>query len=182
MTLSREDIMTDCERTPVDIRIERCRESARLPGYARAGDAGMDLRAAVEMVIAPGQTVAVPTGIRVAIPVGYEIQIRPRSGLSLHTPLRIPNSPGTIDSGFRDEIQVILSNESRELRGEEMTQIHLLDTKGNCPGSYRVLAGDRIAQMVLARVETISWQAVESIHEEGGGEGRGGGFGHTGVK
>ncbi len=84
----------------VAIHIERCRAEASLPFYAHPGDAGMDLRAAENCVIEPGQTVAVPTGLRLAIPAGFEIQIRPRSGLSLHTPLRVPNSPGTIDSGF----------------------------------------------------------------------------------
>ena len=174
--------MTEHLQPPVDIRIECCRENARLPQYARPGDAGMDLRAAEELVIAPGQTIAVPTGIRVAIPEGYEIQIRPRSGLSLHTPLRIPNSPGTIDSGFRDEIHVIMSNESRDLPADTAEEIQTLDAKSNRPGSYRVRVGDRIAQMVLSRVDTISWRSVDSVHEEGGGENRGGGFGHTGVQ
>ena len=92
----------------VNVLIEICRPDAKLPDYAHPGDAGMDLRAAEDMTIAPGQTVAVPTGIKLAIPAGFEIQVRPRSGLSLHTPLRIPNSPGTIDAGFRDEVRVIL--------------------------------------------------------------------------
>lgn len=174
--------MTEHLHPPVDIRIECCRENAQLPQYARPGDAGMDLRAAAEMVIAPGQTVAVPTGIRVAIPVGYEIQIRPRSGLSLHTPLRISNSPGTIDSGFRDEIHVIIANESRDLPAAAAEEIQTLEAKGNRQGSYRVRVGDRIAQMVLSRVDIINWHSVDSVREVGGGENRGGGFGHTGVQ
>ena len=171
--------MTNQLQALVKIKIERCRENVQLPQYARPGDAGMDLRAAAELVIAPGQAAAVPTGIRVAIPVGFEIQIRPRSGLSLHTPLRIPNSPGTIDSGFRDEIHVIIANESRVLRENEADEIRNLDAKGNHPGSYRIQVGDRIAQMVISRVETVCWQTVDSVLEEG--ENRGGGFGHTGV-
>jgi len=163
----------------VAIHIERCRAEASLPFYAHPGDAGMDLRAAVNCVIEPGQTVAVPTGLRLAIPAGFEIQIRPRSGLSLHTPLRVPNSPGTIDSGFRDEVCVLLSNSGpsgSESAGEPWT----LDTKGNKPGAYRVRVGDRIAQMVLARVETIRWEETSSVREVGND--RGGGFGHSGIR
>ncbi len=140
----------------------------------------MDLRAAEETLVAPGQTVAVPTGIRVAIPVGYEIQIRPRSGLSLHTPLRIPNSPGTIDSGFRDEIRVILSNTSDPAQAAAEPEPLTPDSKGNRHGTYRIRIGDRIAQMVLARVETIRWQQGESVADVGSD--RGGGFGHSGIR
>jgi dUTP pyrophosphatase len=167
------------EPLDVTIHIERCRDEATLPVYAHPGDAGMDLRAAVACVIEPGQTVAVPTGLRKAIPAGYEIQIRPRSGLSLHTPLRVPNSPGTIDSGFRDEVCVLLSNSGpsgQECPEEPFT----LDTKGNKPGTYRVRVGDRIAQMVLARVETIRWEETGSVKEVGND--RGGGFGHSGIR
>ena len=164
----------------VNIRIEVCRPDARLPDYAHPGDAGMDLRAAEETIIAPGQTVAVPTGIKLAIPAGYEIQIRPRSGLSLHTPLRIPNSPGTVDAGFRDEVRVLLSNESRVTGHPDLQEILTLETRGNIPGSYRIRVGDRIAQMVLARVENARWEPVDSVSAEG--QDRGGGFGHTGVQ
>lgn len=94
------------------IKFTKCRESAVLPSYAKAFDAGMDIVAAEDVLLAPGETKLVPTGLKVAIPQGYELQVRPRSGLSLNTPLRIPNSPGTIDSGYRDEICVILNNSS----------------------------------------------------------------------
>ncbi|NLN45849.1 MAG: dUTP diphosphatase [Clostridiaceae bacterium] len=167
------------ELSDVAIHIERCRAEASLPFYAHPGDAGMDLRAAETCVIEPGQTVAVPTGLRLAIPVGYEIQIRPRSGLSLHTPLRVPNSPGTIDSGFRDEVCVLLSN-SGSSGSDEPGEPWTLDTKGNQPGAYRVRVGDRIAQMVLAKVETIRWEETGSVREVGND--RGGGFGHSGVR
>ncbi len=172
--------MISNDNQPVEICIEYCRANARLPEYAHPGDAGMDLRAAEEVLIAPGQTLAVPTGIRVAIPSGYEIQVRPRSGLSLHTPLRVPNSPGTIDSGFRDEVHVILHNCGQPAAGSADESVITLDSKGNRAGTYRIRIGDRIAQMVLARVETASWRPVESVKDEG--DNRGGGFGHTGIQ
>jgi len=106
-------VKVDDEDMEIPISVTICRENVKLPFYANAGDAGMDIVAAEEVIIAPGQTKLIPTGIKVAIPRGYEIQVRPRSGLSLNTPLRIPNSPGTIDSGFRDEIKVLMTNESK---------------------------------------------------------------------
>ena len=95
-----------------EIHIEKCREDAKLPAYAHDGDAGMDLYAAEEVIIEPGRSALVPVGIKLAIPYGYEVQIRPRSGVSLKTPLRIPNAPGTIDCGYRDEVNVIVYNDS----------------------------------------------------------------------
>ncbi len=150
----------------IEIPIVRCRDTASLPAYAHPGDAGMDLRAAAEVVIQPGTTHAVPTGIQIAIPVGYEIQIRPRSGLSLQTPLRIPNSPGTIDAGFRDEVCVLLTNTSPE-QADKDQEPYTLDAKGNQKGAYRVRVGDRIAQMVLARVDTIRWCPRDSVEQIG---------------
>ena len=91
-----------------DLFIEKCREDAVIPTYANDGDAGMDLYAAEEVIIEPGRAALVPVGIKLAIPYGYEVQIRPRSGISLKTPLRVPNAPGTIDSGYRDEVNVII--------------------------------------------------------------------------
>ena len=88
----------------VTVYLEICREDAIIPTYANEGDSGMDVYAAEDVLIEPGQTVIVPTGIKLAIPKGYEIQVRPRSGISYKTPLRISNSPGTIDSGYRDEL------------------------------------------------------------------------------
>lgn len=171
--------MTKDQMNPIDIPIVRCRETASLPAYAHPGDAGMDLRAAQEVIIRPGETAAVPTGIQVAIPVGYEIQIRPRSGLSLHTPLRVPNSPGTIDAGYRDEICVLLTNTS-PAPADEKQEPYLLDAKGNHKGTYRIRVGDRIAQMVLARVDAVRWRERDSLERIGGD--RGGGFGHSGVR
>ena len=94
----------------VEVPVERCRDGARLPVYAREGDAGMDICSAVDITILPGQTVLIPTGLKFAVPPGYEMQVRPRSGISLRTALRIPNSPGTIDSGYREEVGIIMTN------------------------------------------------------------------------
>ena len=143
----------------VQISIELCHTAAKMPSYARQGDAGMDIYAVEDLVIKPGETVLVSTGLKVAIPRGYEIQIRPRSGLSLKTPLRVANSPGTIDTGYRDEVCIIMSNISLK-------------------EDYQIKRGDRIAQMVLQRVPEIQWVPVDNI--QGIGEDRGGGFGSSG--
>ncbi|MHB8963277.1 MAG: dUTP diphosphatase [Saccharofermentanales bacterium] len=168
------------ETDEVPVKVSLCRADAGLPAYARHGDAGMDITAAEEVVIAPGETRLVPTGIKVAIPQGYELQVRPRSGISLNTPLRIPNSPGTIDSGFRDEIQILVTNESPAsgLDGVAAAS-HKITTKGNQKGSYIISKGDRIAQLVLQKVPSVRWEPVDSVENEG--VDRSGGFGSTGV-
>lgn len=144
----------------VAVQLELCHPDARMPEYARPGDAGMDIYAVEDRVIAPNATVIVKTGLKVAIPEGYEIQIRPRSGLSLKTALRLPNSPGTIDAGYRDEIGIIMHNTS-------------LDQE------YAVKKGDRVAQMVLQRVPRIEWELVNDVTKIGNN--RGGGFGSSGL-
>ncbi len=161
----------------VDVHIEICREDAKLPEYANPGDAGMDIYAAKEVLIKPGQTCIVPTGLKMAIPEGYEMQIRPRSGISFKTPLRLSNSPGTIDSGYRDELGIIMTNTSCN-KIDDNNQL-TIDTKGNINGSYVIKKGDRIAQMVLQEVPRINFQVVDSV--ECIGVDRGGGFGSTGV-
>lgn len=147
-------------REKVEIKIEVVSETAHIPTYAHPDDAGTDIYASETVVIPGGKTVLVPTGIKVAIPEGFELQIRPRSGLSYKTPLRIPNTPGTIDSGFRDEVKVLVWNSSSE--------------------DFTVNAGDRIAQFVLARVPMAVFTQVESVADVG--TNRGGGFGSTGIK
>lgn len=144
----------------VEVFVEVCREGVQIPAYAREGDAGMDVRAAETVVIEPGKTVLVPTGLKVAIPEGYEIQVRPRSGLSLKTSLRIANAPGTIDAGYRDEVCIIVQNVSHESQAV-------------------VEKGDRVAQFVLQRVPKIQFKQVPSVKDIG--TDRGGGFGSTGV-
>jgi dUTP pyrophosphatase len=101
----------------VGVFIEKCRETAVIPAYAREGDAGMDICSAEDIDISPGQTKIIPTGLKLAIPPGYEIQVRPRSGLSYKTLLRLANTPGTIDSGYRDELGVIMSNTGADIEG-----------------------------------------------------------------
>lgn len=146
-------------REVVEVCIEFCHPEAQRPSYARPGDAGMDIYAVEDTVIGPGSTVVVRTGLKLAIPEGYEIQIRPRSGLSLKTPLRLANSPGTIDSGYREELGIIMHNTSLQ-------------------ETYTVKKGERVAQMVLQRVPAIEWKQVKSV--DGIGTNRGGGFGSSG--
>ena len=132
-----------------------------MPLYATPLSAGMDVRAAVDtpVVIEPQQRALIPTGLRVALPEGYELQMRPRSGLALKKGITLLNSPGTIDADYRGEIGVILINHSGE--------------------PFTVQRGDRIAQMVLARYEKIEWEPVDSLDGSDRGDG---GFGHSGVK
>lgn len=130
-----------------------------LPTYATKGSAGMDLRANLQedVVIAPGERKLIPTGLKISLPVGYEAQIRPRSGLALKKGVTVLNSPGTVDSDYIGDIGVILIN-----HGEE---------------SFTVSNGDRIAQMVIAKHETVEFEQVESLDETERGAG---GFGSTG--
>ena len=161
----------------VKVYIEKCRDNAIIPAYANHGDAGMDVYAAENTIIEPGATVLVPTGLKVAIPEGFEIQVRPRSGISYRTKLRLSNSPGTIDSGYRDEIGIIMSNVSRlETAGEKKT----LEKGNGGEGTYEIYRGDRIAQFVLARVPIIEFEETGDVADIGNN--RGGGFGSTGHK
>jgi dUTP pyrophosphatase len=162
-------------REKVKIFIEKCRPSAVIPSYSNMDDAGMDIYAAEESSIPPNETRVVPTGLKVAIPPGYEIQIRPRSGITLRTPLRIPNSPGTIDSGYRNEIGIIISNTSKE---GTAGCIKAIEDKGE--GTYVIKRGDRIAQMILCRVPEIVFEETNDVASIG--KNRGGGFGSTGVR
>lgn len=163
----------------IEVFIEICREDAVLPSYARPGDAGMDVCAAEDVEIKPGETVIVPTGLKLAIPEGFEIQVRPRSGISFKTPLRLSNSPGTIDSGYRDELGIIMTNTSVK---NEAGPEEVLDTgsKGNRNGIYRIRKGDRIAQIVLQELPRMKLTVVKSVADIGND--RGGGFGSTGVR
>lgn len=113
-------------------------EDLPLPAYATAGAAGLDLRAAVEaaLVVAPGERVRVPTGLRIAVPAGYEAQVRPRSGLALHHGIVLPNAPGTIDSDYRGEVQVILWNAG--------------------PEPFAIARGDRVAQLVVSPIVRVT--------------------------
>src|SRR6201984_3398806 len=125
------------------IRIKKLHANAHLPEYAHgpAEDAGMDIRCIDSVVLEPGVAQAVPTGLALEIPSGYEVQVRPRSGLALKHAITLPNSPATIDPGYRGEIRVILLNLGRE--------------------SYRIEPGDRIAQMVISTYVMADWVEEE---------------------
>ena len=142
----------------MQIRIQRIHPAAVIPSYAHgpAEDAGMDLCAVEEITLAPGLPRLVPTGLTIEVPPGFEAQVRPRSGLALRHSITMPNAPGTIDPGYRGEVRVILLNLGRE--------------------AYTVHAGDRIAQMIVARYEAVEWQEGE-LAESRRGEG---GFGSSG--
>jgi len=162
----------------VEVFVEVCREGAVLPSYAHDWDAGMDVCAAEEVVIGPGDTIVVPTGLKFAIPEGYEIQVRPRSGISSRTPIRISNSPGTIDSGYRDELGIIVTNTSEicSYSYDDSIPIH---SHGNRKGNYLIGKGDRIAQLVLKELPRMVLTVVPDVSAIGSD--RGGGFGSTGV-
>ena len=137
----------------MQIRIKKLNALASLPEYAHgpAEDAGLDVRSVADALLAPGIPQAVPTGLGLEIPTGYEVQLRPRSGLALKHAITLPNSPATIDPGYRGELRVILLNLGHE--------------------PYQVKAGDRIAQMVVARYEAVEWQESElgdSVRGSGG--------------
>ena len=152
------------------------------PQYAHETDAGMDIVSPAEYTIAPGETIIIPTGIKVAIPDGYALLIQPRSGQSAKTKLRIANTPGLIDSGYRDEIGVIIENieppfKDIDYEFDDNGEIHI---KSILHGqSYTIAAGQKFAQMRLVQVPHAQFLAVENVGEIG--ENRGGGFGSTGM-
>ena len=141
------------------IRISRLAhgQGLPLPSYATHGAAGMDVVSAEDLALLPGQRHAVATGFKVAIPEGYEIQVRPRSGLALKHGITVHNTPGTIDSDYRGELKVIMINHGAE--------------------AFAIARGDRIAQLVLAPVTQAAWQEVQELDDTVRGEG---GFGSTG--
>ncbi|GBQ88969.1 MULTISPECIES: dUTP diphosphatase [Gluconobacter] len=145
----------------IDVRITRLphSEGLPLPAYATAGAAGFDFLAAVDapMTIAPGERVLVPTGLCIALPAAYELQVRPRSGLALKHGITLPNSPGTIDEDYRGELRIIVMNAGTE--------------------PFTIERGTRIAQGVLAPVSRLRWSEVETLDETVRGHS---GFGSTG--
>ena len=157
-------------------------EGVKLPVYAHKTDAGLDIYAREEITINPGETRIIGTGIRTAIPDGYAILIQPRSGISAKTKLRIANTPGLIDSGYRDEIGVIIENieppfKDIDYEFDDNREIHI---KSILHGqSYTITEGQRFAQMRLVSVPKANFTQVESVSEIG--ENRGGGFGSTGT-
>lgn len=164
----------------ISLPVERCHPDAKLPVYAHVEDSGMDLFATEEFTINPGETVLVPTGLKVSLPPGYEIQIRPKSGKSLKTKLRVANTPGTIDSSYRGEIKVIVENVEpliKELIVDEKTGTITSILYGK---SYRIEKGEKFCQAVISEVPKANVIEVESIIKE---TDRGdGGFGSTGKR
>ena len=145
-----ESVMVQVKRLPNGVGLE-------LPRYATEGAAGMDVVSAETVSIAPGARHPVATGLALAIPQGYEIQVRPRSGLALKHGVTVPNTPGTIDSDYRGELKVIMINHGTE--------------------PFAIARGDRVAQLVLAPVTQAAWDEVDELDETDRGEG---GFGSTG--
>lgn len=152
----KEYVLAD-EILPTKVKL--LHPDAKLPSYAKEGDSGMDISAIQDCTVAPGSTILVKTGLAMGIPKGYEIQVRPRSGVSLKTMLRVSNSPGTVDHGFTGEICVIITNF----------------------GSTEVLIekGYRIAQIVLAKVAKAELEVVDDLEYTERGQN---GFGSSGVK
>jgi dUTP pyrophosphatase len=151
------------EQQQITVRITRVRpgfEDLALPAYATPFSAGVDLRAAVDeaLQIAPGDIIAVPTGLAIELPPGYEAQVRPRSGLALKHGITLPNSPGTIDADYRGEILVILANMGR--------------------AAFTVERGMRIAQLIVAPVVQVIWDESARLNDTARSAG---GFGHSGT-
>ncbi|AEG49283.1 Deoxyuridine 5'-triphosphate nucleotidohydrolase [Sphingobium chlorophenolicum L-1] len=146
---------------PIEIRLKRLPHGEGLPApaYATAHAAGMDVVSAEDVILVPGGRHAVSTGFAMAIPEGYEVQVRPRSGLALKHGISLPNTPGTIDADYRGELKVILINLGSE--------------------PFVIARGDRIAQLVAAPVQMACFEEVEELDETVRGAG---GFGSTGVK
>lgn len=148
----------------IKIKVKRLSEDyldVPLPHYATPGSAGMDIRAAIkdDVILVPGKVELIPTDISVEIPLGYEIQVRPRSGLAANHSIGILNSPGTIDSDYRGEVKIILMNFGKE--------------------DFKISKGDRIAQLIVSKVYIAKMVAVKDLNSSSRGVG---GFGHTGKK
>lgn len=153
--------MTPSAATPVRIRRLAHADGLPLPAYETPGAAGMDVRAAIEtpLTLAPGAIAMVPTGFALEVPEGFEMQVRPRSGLAARHGITLPNSPATVDSDYRGELRVIVQNLGTE--------------------PFVIERGMRIAQIMLQRVPRVEWVEVEELSATTRGSG---GFGHTGAK
>ncbi len=139
------------------IKVKKINEHARLPEYAHPGDAGMDVFSAADMILQPGGSALIPTGIKIELPPDTEAQIRPRSGLALKDGITVLNTPGTIDEGYRGEVGIILINHSKK--------------------DFHITTGMKIAQMVIKPVFRAEIEEVDKLGETSRGEG---GFGSTG--
>lgn len=144
----------------IDVLIQRLDDSLPLPKIANPGDAAVDLHSRIECVIKPGERVLVPTGIAIALPNGFAALVLPRSGLALKHGISMVNTPGLIDAGYRGEISIILINHDQS-------------------EDFKILKGDRIAQLLLQEVISVNWHQVEKLPGSIRGDG---GFGSSGVK
>ena len=165
----------------ITIPVELCRDGAKLPVYATNGSAAMDIYSPEEYTIGPGESIMIPTGLKVNIPIGYALLIQPRSGMSRKTKLRICNTPGLIDSDYHEEIGVLVENIDAPLKdytlewnGTEMTEGPLYGS------SYTIGKGERFAQMRLVEVPMVNWLPVSSLGSFENDHGAG--FGGTGNK
>jgi dUTP pyrophosphatase len=146
-----------CCKSPVPFKVKKLSSDAQLPFRADPGSSGWDLHADVDMLVPAGSKRVVPTGLAMSVPVGYEVQIRPRSGLAVKYGITVLNSPGTVDSSFRGHVQVVLLNTSQS--------------------DFVIVRGDRIAQAVVAEVPMVELVEVTELDSTERGEG---GFGSTG--
>lgn len=140
------------------ISIQKTRNDAKMPSYAHKGDAGVDLYSAEDMALKPMERKLVPTGIKIAVPNGYEAQVRPKSGIAINNGITVLNTPGTIDSGYRGEVMVITINLGNEV--------------------FKIEKGKKIAQMVFKKIEEVEFKEVNNLDETARNEG---GFGSTGL-
>lgn len=140
------------------IKVKKLRDDAIIPRYAHEGDAGMDVYSVENATIGPGEISLIPTGLSFELPRGIEIQVRPKSGLAIKYGITVTNSPGTLDSGYRGELKVVLQNEGKR--------------------KYEVRKGEKVAQIVLARYEEAEFEEVGELAETSRGAG---GFGSTGL-
>jgi dUTP pyrophosphatase len=141
----------------ITIKIQKIKENAIIPKYAHKGDAGVDLYSTEDYTLKPGQRTLVSTGIKIAVPMGYEAQVRPKSGLAVKHGISVANTPGTVDAGYRGEVGVIAIN-----LGDE---------------DFKIEKGKKIAQMVFNKIEEAEFEEVQELDETTRGEG---GFGSTG--
>lgn len=183
----------------INVKVRKLHDDAVIPRYATDGASGFDLVAVEDVIISPGETKLVRTGLAFEIPPGYEMQIRPRSGISLKTKLRVANSPGTIDEDFRGEVCVIVDNTTQfnyevawgEINAVCHNALHTLDSSGYTPqgnilteesvpvGTYIIRKGDRIAQGVIVPIVRADFEVTDGeLTETGRGAGS---FGSTGI-
>lgn len=171
----------------VPVAIELCHPDAKIPQYAHISDSGVDVFALDDITIKPGGTVLVPTGIKVALPAGFELQVRPKSGRALKTKLRIANTPGTIDQGYRDEIKIIIENVEPPIRDITYNTImkengfidHIEITSIEYGKDYTIGKGEKFCQLVLCEVPKAAFYRVDKVQDIG--EDRGGGFGSSSI-